>query len=179
MRTYLDRLFNALDGLLVFVASVAMVLMALHVATDILSRLVLSESLDATTEIVSHYYMVSIGFLPLLHLRRKDLMIKVEILSGLMSARSIRVSDIATDLLLASWFLVWAWYTAEHAIHKTQIGEFVDTTVDMLVIWPSRWLLPVGMTLVGIYCLLMAWRRLVGHAVTDGTRKAVGEDVTA
>lgn len=179
MHTYLDRLFKVLDGLLVFLASVAMVLMALHVAADILSRMVLSESLDATTEIVSHYYMVSIGFLPLLHLRRKGLMIKVELFSGLMSARFVRVSDVATDLLLASWFLVWAWYTAEHAIHKTQIGEFVDTTVDMLVIWPSRWLLPVGMMVTGIYCLLMAWRRLVGHDFTDSMREAVGEDVTA
>ena len=179
MPTRLDRLFNAVDGFLVFVASAFIVLMALHVAADILARLVFKESLDATTEIVSHYYMVGVAFLPLLHLRRKNVMIKVELLAGLMSARVIRGLDISTDLLLAIWFLLWAWYTAGHAIHKTQIGEFVDTTVDMLAIWPSRWLLPIGMSVAGLYCLLISWRRLCGHSDSESVLKAADPDVTA
>lgn len=178
MRMIPERLFAVLDQILVVVASGLMVLMTVHVAADIVSRLVFSQSLEAATEIVSHYYMVGIAFLPLLHLRRANVLIRVELLSGLFSARFSRGLDVFADLLLAAWFLLCTWYTAQVAIHKTGLGEFVDTTVDILRIWPSRWVLPIAMGVAGLYCLLTAWRRLSGRLAAEPAPEG-GLDVAA
>lgn len=179
MRAFPERFFAVLDNLLVAVACAFMVLMTVHVVADIGSRLVFRQSLEATTEVVSYYYMVGIAFLPLLHLRRSRSMIQVEFFSALFSARVSRVLDVSSDLLLAAWFLLCTWYTAKLAVHKTGLGEFVDTTVDILRIWPTRWILPAAMGIAGTYCLLVAWRRCATNAVEEEAASEGGLDAAA
>jgi TRAP-type C4-dicarboxylate transport system permease small subunit len=60
---------------------------------------------------------------------------------------------------------VFAWATAQEAITRTLDGEVVQTAADHLIIWPSRWFLPVGCGVMAAYVLLRLindFRRVAG-----------------
>lgn len=156
--TFLQKLLSA-------VAAVMIVAMMLHVVADMASRLVFRQSLTGTVEVVSHYYMVAIIFLPLAGLVRRRELIAAELIDPLVGPGTRKALGIAADLLLAAWFFFFAWLSTGNAIRFTGIGAFVDVTTGILPIWPTYWFLPVGSGAAALFCLVSATRR--GEADTQ------------
>ena len=76
---WIDRTLGASTHLLTFSGGVLVMAMMLHIVADVLSKWLFNFPLDGTLEIVSHYYMVGLIFLPLAFVQQKGSHIVAEI----------------------------------------------------------------------------------------------------
>ncbi len=157
----MDRLLNWLDWpikLVLWLALCVGLLMMLHIAAEVVGRVVFNHPLEATTEIVAGYYMVAVVFLPLAWVARQDDHIVVELFTRRLKPRTILRIDLAAALLTLAYIGFFTLQTVLKAIEETGAGEVWETASGYVAIWPSRWLLPISGALMTLHVLLRVLR---------------------
>ena len=144
--------------LTVVIAAVAILLMMLHVSADVLFRVVASKSLPGTAEIVSHYYMVALSFLPIAYAELKDRHIEATVLTDLMPASAQATLKILGMLFSLGIYGLMTYVSGREAIKKTAINAVVESGTHKLLVWPSYWILPVSFALMCLALLLRIFR---------------------
>jgi TRAP-type C4-dicarboxylate transport system permease small subunit len=157
----IERLMRWLEipiNLLLWVALIAGFLMMVHVGADVTGRTVFNHPLDGTTEIVSGWYMVAICYLPWAWLTRKDNHIIAGVFQHIGTAWFGYWVEVAVKVLMLVYIAVFGWQTALRAVQQTQAGEVWEAAGGFIPVWPSRWLLPIAATFMGIYLVLRILR---------------------
>jgi len=158
----MERLADRVAQGLALIGAVGLMALLLHVAAEVLARNLFSRPIPATNQIVSHYYMVLIAFLPLAWVERQGAMISVELTEGFMSPRMKRLSDGVVAVLAVVIYAALAWVTWADAMKAWRVGSFVDVLGYRLPIWPTYFLPPAG------FFLAAAVMALRGVAVLRG-----------
>lgn len=154
--TAVARLADRLTALLMAVASLTVIVMMLHVCLDVGLRLAEMPAIPATVEIVSNYYMVGLAFLPIAFVERKEAMISVELIDGLLSPGLRRVSDLLIALLSVALYGLIAYASWDVAIRNYANGAFVMALGTPVPIWPAYFGPPIGFGLAALATLLRA-----------------------
>lgn len=162
--TVLDRLADRLSQVLALVGALGLLALLLHVSAEVIGRNLFRSPIPGTNQIVSHYYMVLIAFLPLAWVERSRAMISVELLDGLLPASVRRFSDALTALFACLIYAVIAWVTWADFVKNFNVGSFVDVLGIRLPIWPSYALPPVGFALAALVTGYRAIRGAGGQA---------------
>ena len=162
METLRDMLEKA-ARLLVRLGCVLVGLMALHVVLDVAGRYILNAPLPGTVEMVSHYYMVGVIFLPLAYVQSRRGHFAAEIFTQRMSPLAIALLEAIVTLVTALLLAFLAWRTAAYALEFTHARESVQTAYFTISTWPSRWLVPLGLGLMALYALVQALLVLAGR----------------
>lgn len=149
-----------LGDALTVAGGLAVVLMMAHIVVDVAKKYLLNDPIDGTTEVVAAYYMVASVFLPLAYVTYTEGQLVVELFTGRMSGRPLSLLLAFTGSATLAYVLFVAWCTAEEAALRTRDGEAWETSVDLLVVWPSRWLLPVGLAAMALVVLVETARHL-------------------
>ena len=149
-RRALDRLTDGAN----WAGFAFIVLMALHIAFDVLGKFVFSYPLDGTGEIVTHYYMVGVIFAPLAHVQRKGAHIFAELATRGLRGRARHALDAVVNLLMTVFAGLLIWRTGAEALRATRIGEHVQTVSFLVPTWPTRWFLPIGLAVMALYAAL-------------------------
>lgn len=147
---------------LALLGGLGIVLMLVHVFADVLSRHLFNQALPATVEIVSRYHMVAAAFLPLAWVELNRSMISVEILTGAMSKRAVRVSDIAVLLLSAVIYAVLSYASLRAAIPHYERGAFIISLSTSVPVWQTYFILPVAFVLAAVVTLARAVTLIIG-----------------
>lgn len=159
---FIQRPIRALN----VVAGIALMLMMTHVVFDVIGRVVFNHPFNGTTEIVSGYYMVAVIFLPLGFVTHHEGHIKVELFTRNLSPRRLAWLEAAIGTA-CGLFLVWfTWESSVSAYNSFEAGEQWETAADLVTIWPSRWILPIGLA---VMCAYMACR------IVDDVRSALAD----
>ena len=138
---------------LTIVAGIAVMLMMMHIVIDVVGRVVFNHPLNGTTEIVSTYYMVAVIFLPLGFVSHYEGHIKVELFTRGLSPAGLAWLEAAVGALSVV-FLVWfTWESVVAARISFEMGEQWETAADLVTVWPSRWILPVGLAAMTAYMI--------------------------
>jgi TRAP-type C4-dicarboxylate transport system permease small subunit len=160
----LDKWVRTVSGpanVLMWAAAAVVMLMMLHVCADVAGKYV-SRPLYGTIEVVSAYYMVAVVFLPLAYVTASERHIVVELFTrGLKDRRLLRWKG-AVGVITFAYVLLFTWKTLEEAIERTAGREVWESSGSFIVVYPSRWLLPVGcgaMAVVALVKLLHDLRR--------------------
>ena len=132
------------------IAGVLILVMMVHVTADVFGRLAFSAPINGTLEIVAGYYMVAVVFLPLAHVSRGDGHIFIELFTRGLPDRVRSWMDAGAATLTLAYVALMAWQTSIEALIQTEGGEMWETADDLIVIWPSRWLIPVGCALMAV-----------------------------
>ena len=167
------RALDALSGALLFVACIAMTLMMLHVVIDVFGKYLFDAPLPDTLETVSYYYMVCVLFLPFAYVARTEGHIQVELFTSGLAPRKLAWLEVVLGLVTLVGMAVFTWRTGLAAVEKTASGEFRDAAGGIIVVWPSRWILPIGggvMALAVVGRLIDDLRRLTGRAAPGRPR---------
>lgn len=144
------------------VGAIAVALMMVHIATDVVAKYVFGVPMPGTITVVSNYYMIVVAFLPLAFTERRNGHISVEVLTehfpmSVQRALNLIALVISTGVLGA---MTWqSWLDADRA---RLIGTFEIEQDVKLLIWPARYLLPLGcglMVLTLIAKIAIALRR--------------------
>ncbi|MBU2359182.1 TRAP transporter small permease subunit [Loktanella sp. M215] len=140
------RLIDALSAALMIVASIALMLMMVHVTVDVVGKFVFHRPVPMTLEMVSNYYMVAVVFLPFAAVERMNGNIHVELIYALLPRVARRLLDLISYVLFAALLYLLTTSSWAVAVKKYNVGEFIMGSYAV-PIWPSRFLLPVGTAL--------------------------------
>lgn len=138
------------------IGAALVLLMMLHIVLDVILRF-FDIPLQATIEIVQSWYMVPIAFLPLAYVEKLNGHISVELVSQHLSARAQELLVGAVSVLSAMYFGAFAWRTGLDALGKYAVGEVALGDIA-IVIWPTRFILPIGCALIAILLIYKAVR---------------------
>lgn len=151
---------GVLGDVLMWAACLVGFLMMMHIAVDVVGRVLFNHPLEGTIEIVSGYYMVAVAFLPLAYIAAHEGHIMVELFTRGLSERGLFRLDNIVDMVTFAYMTLFMWQTAAVAVEETVVGEVWETASGFLTIWPSRWLLPIGCALMAGFLLVRIVRNL-------------------
>jgi TRAP-type C4-dicarboxylate transport system permease small subunit len=139
---------------LTLVAGIALMLMMLHVVIDVAGRVFFNHPLNGTTEIVAGYYMVAVIFLPLGFVAHHEGHIKVELFTRALSPRRLAWLEAAVGIASVAFLLWFTWESIVSAQNSLETDEQWETAADLVTIWPSRWIVPIGLAVMTVYLIL-------------------------
>ena len=139
---------------LLWLGMLAAVFMMFHVSADVVGRTVFNHPLEGTTEMVSAYYMVAVSYLPWAWIARNDAHIRVETFTAFASPRFIKWLDLVVKIVTAIGVAFFVWRATLRAIQTMNSGEVWQAGTKYLLIWPSRWVLPVAGGLMVLYLIV-------------------------
>lgn len=103
--------------------------------------------------------MVLVVFLPLALVERRHENIQVDLFFLMMPAGAQRLSLMAGYLTCVGFFAILTWRTWSDAILALGKNELILASI-YLVIWPAKFVLPIGFAAIGLICLRHAFRAL-------------------
>jgi TRAP-type C4-dicarboxylate transport system permease small subunit len=159
----IDAWLGRLATLLGILAMVVMAIMAVHISASITSRWFLGSEIGGTLETTTYYYMVALTFLPLAFLARSHLHVRADVITQFYSPLWRAISEFCVEIAMAVFFVALTWRTLENAVERTRAGDAIATGSGLISVWPSRWLVPIGMAVAGLCALVMAFRLLTGE----------------
>lgn len=161
-----------LSKALLWLSGLALVLMMLHVTADVASKYLFNAPVPGTAEVVAAYYMISVVFLPLAYVEVANRSIVVEMVYGLLPGAARYPLDIIGTAISLVFFGFLAYLGIGLAQEAYAVGEYVDG-LWRIVVWPSRFLIPLGMGVATLALLLrlldlLRGRRSAAHEAPQG-----------
>ena len=147
----MTHLIDGLRRLLVFVASLALAAMAIHIGADVASKYLFNAPLYGTIEIVKYYYMVAVTVLPLAAVAAAGEHVIVEVFTQRLAPLWRRLMDGVAAVLTLTYLAVLGWACLQGAMGAYRRGEYQDLYLFDLPTWPMRWVFffgVLGMALV-------------------------------
>ena len=155
---HLDRLVGVCNLL----AEIACALMMITICADVAARNLFNVIIEAGAETVAYYFMVSLAYFPLAAITREDAHLQASFFTARLAPHVRAKLEGASALLLALFMAILTWESIIAAIDKTQAGEITQAARTNLPIWPARWILPIGASLMAAYALAIGLRKLTG-----------------
>lgn len=134
----INRLFMIAGGII-------LVIMTIQIGVVALSRGLFNVAFDGNVEIAKYYYMVALSALPLGAVQASREHVIVEVFTQWMSECARAVLDWFALIFTTIYSAVLALGCTLAAIDAFQTREFYRLFAFDLVIWPSRWVLAIGL----------------------------------
>lgn len=147
------------------VASFALLAMAFLVTADVVWDLVFGRPITNAIEIVSIYLMIAIVFLPMGFVELRGEHIGADIVSQFLKPRANTILRILVAVVSVGFLLVLVYQTATDAAEALEKNERIMGS-SLLVIWPSRFSLPIGFALFALAVLANAFRGALSNPKT-------------
>lgn len=136
---------------LTMLGGIVLTLMMIHTVADVFGRMVFNHPLDGTTEIVSGYYMVVVIFFPLAYVTHNEGHIIVELFTRRLPRRQLAGLDAVVATVCLCLLIWFTWENFVEALSSFNDNEEWETADGNVIIWPSRWLLPLGLLAMAFY----------------------------
>ncbi len=162
----IERVLGWLTKVLLVVGTIALILMAVHVTSDVIGRLIFTKPVYGTTEIVSFYYMVAVVCLPLAYMELRDDHITVEIIYLKLPMLLRRIVFVFSTLMTALFFGLFAYQSWFDSLKAMAAREMVMGNA-FIEIWPSRFFLPASFGLLVLATLLRAVRAILTPTIGE------------
>jgi len=161
----LNRLLGRTVDATTLIGAAAVALMMLHITIDVVSKYVFATPMPGTITVVSNYYMIVVAFLPLAYAERANGHIAVEVLvehfpNGVQYALNLFAMTFTCVV-----FAMLTFQGTKEALGDLSAGTFMIEQDIKLLIWPARFLLPVG---CGLMTLVVATKIVI--ALTRGRK---------
>ena len=150
----LEKLLEQPINALFWLAALVTIIMMLHVVADVVGKQFFNTPIWGTLETVSGYYMVIVVFLPLAYVARTEGHIIVELFTRNLPPRKLARLDGAIGIVTLLFMGLFTWLTGLEAVTRTIQGEVWDIADGNMIIWPSRWVLPIGAAIMTAYVLI-------------------------
>lgn len=151
---YFKRILDFLVDGAAWIAGVATILMMLHVSADVIARNLFNAPLTGTLEIAANYNMVALTFFPLALIAREKGHIIVELFTSWMKPNPRSILDGLIAIISVIYVGMFTWTALGVAIKKTEIRDAKEAGFGFIEVWPGRWFVVAGFSLLLLY---FAW----------------------
>lgn len=148
------RVAEAAARLMTYAAAVALVLATVHIFADAIATKFFRAPLFATHQTVTSYYMVALFFLPLAHAELRGAHITADLLYSGLPHRLRTMVRTANGIFLTGFLALMTWQAWIKAVSQTARGEQELISGTAFILWPSRWLVVVGLAAMTLAALL-------------------------
>ena len=131
-------------------AGVTILAMMLHVVADVFGKFFFNYPVENTLEIVEIYYMVPVVYLPFAYVTRVEGQITVDLFTRNLNPLNAARVETLVGLVTLVAMIVLTWKTGEDAIAKTILQEIRDAGESVIIVWPSRWIPPIGCAVMAL-----------------------------
>ena len=146
-------ILGKVSSILLGIAAVAMVIMMVHVTSDIISKAITGRSIVGTNEMVTYYYMVASVFLPLAYVQYLRKHVIVELFTHNLSPKKVLMIDTGAAILSLIYMGLMAYAAFREALIQTSAGEYSLALHFSVITWPSRWVF--ALSCLGMVCLMV------------------------
>lgn len=154
------RAMDSVDRVLVVIAQLLLIAMVTVTFFSVFGRTFFNKTVPDDL-LIMELLMVALVFLPLGYVQSIGAHIEVTVLSDLFPKR-VQSILVALGLLLGVVVFGWMAYVGWlNAYSSYQLGEYGDSSVLYLPIWPAKMLIPVGL---GWWCLRMLAQLMIPAA---------------
>jgi TRAP-type C4-dicarboxylate transport system permease small subunit len=162
----LGRFVSSLNRLAIWLGTLALLLMIVHVTADVGLRFLFNSPLPGTILFVTVIYMIPIVFLAIAPVEEDDAHISVELIYDLLADRVKWVLRLLSTLLSMAVFGALALRTFDEAMRKFDTGSFAMEAGIAVPTWPSYFVLPTGFGLMVVILLYKLACQLTGRTQT-------------
>ena len=132
-----------LASLVEWVGMIAVITMMLHIIAEIVMRGLLNHPIPGTLEYVTYYYMLLVSFVGMFLGQKRREHVSVTMITDRLGLRGRLIVVVAGNLLTAAILVLFIWWGAVGALHQMSIGEVQGAGASMIIIWPSRFIVPI------------------------------------
>lgn len=157
----IDRFLFRISRILALIAGIGLVLMMVQTTVDVVVDNFFGRPINGNLEIISVYHMVLVVFLPLALVEWKHENIQVDVFFLMMPKPLQRFVLVIGYLVCAAFFAILARQTFIDAVAAWHKDELMMAAI-YLVIWPAKFILPVGFGAIALVSL-----RHAVHALRD------------
>ncbi|SDO63260.1 TRAP-type C4-dicarboxylate transport system, small permease component [Lutimaribacter pacificus] len=130
--------------------------MMVLVSLDVVLKYLLAAPVPMTLELVAAYFMPAICFLPLGNVTRTESHLEVELFTQNLSGRPLSAIKLIGCVIGIAYSAVLIDQGVEQAIKMTSRGEYWELSSIAFPVWPARWFVPVGVSLMLLWLILQA-----------------------
>lgn len=163
---------DALANALAYIAGLSLVLMMIHVTLDVVLKYFFRQPIPGTAEVVAAYYMIGTVFLPLAYIEVHNRPIVVELFYDRLPSALHPALDVLATLLSATFYAFLAWQSTKIALGALESREYIDGLMKV-VVWPSRFLIPLGLIAACAALLLRLVMLVTGRHTPHGHAETV------
>lgn len=154
--------------LLFWIGTALVAAMLIQIVLDVVLKYVFNQPVPMTTEMVAHYYMVAVVFLPLPLVELRNASVSVDLfyrMFGSYARRAIMLLAYAGQIFFFGILGYQSWLDAVEAMHARKY-VYLDFRLET---WPATFFLPAGFYLAALISVLrivqVATRRDWEHVV--------------
>lgn len=147
-----DGPLGKVSDLMIRIASAVLLMMMMHVSTDVLTKFFFNYPIKGTLEIVSYYYMVSVVFLPVAFVELTRSAVAVDAVYGLAPRRlkmCLMLLVLAISAAVYAGLVMITWPEAWRSFVRREV---VMGPIPV-PIWPTRFILPLSAAFGAVCCL--------------------------
>lgn len=168
----MKRISDALASALAYFAGLSLILMMIHVTLDVVFKYFFKLPIPGTAEVVAAYYMIGTVFLPLAYIEVHNRPIVVELFYDRLPATLRPPLDILATALSIAFYAFLMWQSTKIALSALESGEYIDG-LWKVVVWPSRFLIPLGLLAACAALVLRLLMLLTGRKTSHGHAEPV------
>lgn len=163
---------DTLASALAYIAGLSLVLMMVHVTLDVVLKYFFRQPIPGTAEVVAAYYMIGTVFLPLAYIEVHNRPIVVELFYDRLPRALLPALDVLATALSITFYAFLAWQSTKIALGALESREYIDGLMKV-VVWPSRFLIPLGLVAACAALLLRLGMLLSGRHTTHSHAEPV------
>jgi len=144
----IGRFLSRLAKFASLLGAICVVLMMLHVTGDVIGRYLFNAPLPGTTVIVAHYYMIVLVFIAIGVAEETRAHISVDVFTDLLPDKIRNALSVLSGIITCAVIIILGISGWNEAVKKTSIGATMEQGSQMIDIWQSYWLIPIGAALM-------------------------------
>ena len=148
----IKRVLETIASYQLTLAAIGVLGVLVAICVDVFCRAVFNAPISATLDIVSFWCMIPVAFFPMMFLETNREHIQTDLFYRMFPSGVRYIADIASNVLAIAIYAILAWLTYQQAVKSTEVHE-VSMGVNLLPIWPVRWILPVAFSMAAIASL--------------------------
>jgi TRAP-type C4-dicarboxylate transport system permease small subunit len=154
----LTAVVRGVDRVLLFIASLGLLAMMIHISADIAMSLIFNRPIAVTSAIVTQYYMIAVAFLPIVAAELRGTHIGITLLTDLLPPRARRGLDTVVLAVMSAVFALLTAQAWDQATDKWAVKAYMVEQTSRIQVWPSFFLVPLAF---GAMALLLAIKVLL------------------
>lgn len=160
----LTAVVRGVDRALLFIASLGLVAMMIHISADIAMSLFFNRPIAVTSAIVTQYYMIAVAFLPIFAAELRGTHIGITLLTDLMPRRFRRGLDTVVKAVMAAVFALLTAQAWDQATDKWAVQAYMVEQTSRILVWPSFFMVPVAFGAMALLLVVKVLLTLSGRA---------------
>lgn len=148
-------------------AGIALVAASIHIFADTIATKFFHQPINGTHVVVTRYYMVTLVFLPLAYAELNGSHITADLFYSALPPGGQKIISFLNQLLLVLFLALFTWQVTLKAISQTRRGEVQIFDGVHFLIWPSRWILVLGIGAMMLAAVLRLVVAMIGQNPED------------